>query len=81
MIVGLLAFLLWWVSQTVRSTEISYQIQDFEERIREEKKRRSELEIQKNGVLSLAMVENIARQKLGLVVPKESDLVIVEVKK
>ena len=74
---GLFLLLLVWVNQTVRSTQISYQIQKLEEQIKDEEDHKSELEANKNQYLSLNSIEEIARQKLGLVNPQDKDIVVI----
>ena len=76
---ALTAILLLWVSQSVRSTQVSYQIQKVEEDIKKEQKKYLELEIAKDRYLSLDSLENTASKKLGLVVPGEENIIIVKI--
>lgn len=75
--IGLFLVLLVWVSQTVRSTKISYQIQKLEDEIRKEERIKAELEVRKNKRLSLNAVEEYAGKNLGLINPQEKDVIII----
>lgn len=78
-IVFLVTGLLLWVSQTVRSTQLSYRIQAVELDLDQEKKRQIELNLERDELISLSRVEEIAKTKLGLIVPKDEDIVILTV--
>jgi hypothetical protein len=73
----LVPFLLLWVHQSVRSTQVSYQILKIEEEIRAERNRQIELEIARDRIVSLEAIENAARTKLGLVVPRKENIVLI----
>ena len=80
--VGILAFtpiILFWVNQTVNSTKILYQIQKTEEELKREEHRSVELKLLKDRMVSLESVEWIARNKLGFVVPKREDIIVLTV--
>lgn len=76
-LVGLFLILLIWVSQTVRSTQISYQIQKIEEEIGKEEAKKADLEARKNQYLTLNSVDEYARKKIGLISPQEKDIVVI----
>ena len=71
--------ILLWVSQTVDSTKILYQIQTLEEEIKSERNRSVELKLLYDRMTSLEFVEWTAKNKLGFVVPKADELVILTV--
>lgn len=74
---ALVFFLLLWVSQSVRSTQLSYQIQKVEEEIKKELKRQAELKWHADRILSLETLEAAARKKFNLAPPKEENVVIM----
>ena len=73
----IILFLLFWVSQSVRSTQISYEIQTLEDKIKEEKNKQVELKIERDRYLSLDYVETIARKKCGLIPPLKENIVLM----
>ena len=79
-VLGLILFLLLWVNQSVRSTQLSYRMQKVEQEIRQEQKRRTELELERDSLLSLENLEEVSKKKLGLVEPKDENIVIMSVK-
>lgn len=56
---------------------MAYQIQEIENEIKKEENKRIELEIQRDQYLSLDFVESVAKKKLGLIVPKEENIVVM----
>lgn len=70
-------FLLLWVSQSVRSTQMSYQILKMEKQIAKEQSKRTELEISRDRMISLDAVEKTALDQLGLVVPKKDNIIVM----
>lgn len=75
--IALTVMLLLWVSQTVRSTQLSYQIQSVEQEFKKEQRKRVELELQRDRVLSLESIETIARKKYGLVNPEKENVILL----
>ena len=75
-----IVFLLLWVSQTIRSTQVSYQIKKIEEEIKAEERKQSELEIERNRALSLDSIESSARKDLGMENAQEKDIIFIPVK-
>ena len=73
----LVPFLLLWVGQTVRSTQVSYQIQKLQDEIKKESHRQIELEMQRDQFVSLESIENAAKKKLGLIVPAKENIVLI----
>lgn len=69
--------LLLWVNQTVRSTQLSYRIQSLEDEIKKEDARRVHLKRQRDAQLSLENVEEVAKSKLGMAVPKDEDIIVI----
>jgi cell division protein FtsL len=55
-------------------------IQKVEEEIRKEQKRQTALQIERDSLLSLETLEESAKKKLGLVEPKEENIVIMTLK-
>ena len=79
---GIFAFtpiILLWVNQTVSSTKILYQIQKLEEEVKREHNRSIELKILRDRMTSLEFVEWTAKNKLGFVVPKAEEIVMISV--
>ena len=76
-LIGTVLFLLFWVSQTVRSTQLSYQIRQIESEIKKEQIKEVELMMKKDEVLSLEKIESAAKEKLGLIVPGEENIVVI----
>ncbi len=70
-------FLLLCVNQSVRVTRYAYEIRKVEQDIREEKRKKSELELARDRHLSLGSVEDFARKKLGLVDSKEDNIIVL----
>lgn len=73
----LTGMLLLWVSQTVRCTQLSYQIQSVEQEYKKEQRKRAELELQRDRCLSLETIETIARQRYGLVNPQKESVILL----
>ena len=73
----LIPFLLMWVGQTVRSTQLSYQIQTLEDEFKKERARQIELQMLRDRLISLDSIEKTARNKLGLIVPSKENIVLV----
>lgn len=69
-------FLLLWVHRTVQSTQLSYQIQNLEGEMRKEQNKQIELKMERDRYLSLEFIESVAIKNLGLVVPKEENIVV-----
>lgn len=70
-------FLLLWVSQSVRSTQLSYEIQKLEEQIKEEQNMQVELKLKRDRYFSLEYVETLAKKKYGLILPPQENIVIL----
>ena len=68
---------LFWVRQTVLSTQMLYEIQKIEQEIKKERNRRADLEMKKDRILSLEALEERAKMKLGLVVPGKENIVLM----
>ncbi len=77
---GIFIFLLLWVSQTVRSTWFSYDIQKIKNEIAKNELVTVNLLMQRDQLLSLEAIERAAKQELGLIVPKEENIIIINVK-
>lgn len=75
---GVVLFLFVLVSQSVRSILLSYQIQKLEIQIRSEYEKKAELEQQRNRLIDLRYVEEIAKKELGFV-PSQNKNIIVRV--
>ncbi len=74
------SFLLFWVHQSVRSTQISYRIQKLDSEIKRERSRETEFLMKIDQWVSLESVESIAKEKLGLIVPREKDIILISVR-
>ena len=72
---------LFWVRQTVRSTQMLYDIQKVEQEIKKEGNRRADLEMKKDRILSLEALEERAKMKLGLIVPGKENIVLMALTK
>ncbi|MBI2915841.1 MAG: hypothetical protein HYY07_03180 [Elusimicrobia bacterium] len=70
-------FLLGWVSQKIRSIQTSYDIQNLENELKKEQRRYSDLEMERNAILSLDSLEKAAKETMGLVPIKEENIVPV----
>ncbi len=75
----LVMVLLFWVRVTVQSTQMSYAIREVEDSIRNEQRRRSDLELQKDQYVSLDSIEKNAISKLGLIAPESDNIIIIPV--
>ena len=73
-----IVLLLLWVKQSLRSTEMSYRIQETEKLIEKESEQKNELEKILSQNLSLEKIESQAR-KSGWVIPSSSSVVIVPI--
>ena len=73
---AVLLVLLLWVKQSLKSTELSYQIQTMQKEIEKEQNKKNELQEKLNKNLSLDTVEFNAKQ-MGWIVPKSSAVVVV----
>ena len=73
---AVLLVLLFWVKQSLKSTELSYQIQTVQKEIEKEQNKKNELQEKLNKNLSLDTVEFNAKQ-MGWIVPKSSAVVVV----
>lgn len=73
---AVLLVLLLWVKQSLKSTELSYQIQTVQKEIEKEQNKKNELQEKLNKNLSLDTVEFNAKQ-MGWIVPKSSAVVVV----
>ena len=76
-LVILIPFLLLWVGQTVRSTQVSYQIQKVGDEINIELRGQTDLEMQRDQFVSLESIEGAAKKKLGLIVPSKENIVLM----
>jgi len=76
-VLGVVLFLLLWVNQSVRSTQLSYRMQKVKDQIHQEQTRRTELQMERDGLLSLESLEEISKKKLGLIEPKDDNIVIM----
>lgn len=74
---GLILFLFFLVSQSVRSILLSYQIQRIENEIQMEQEKKSELGLQRNRLIHLAHIEEIAKKELGLVLPERGNVIVI----
>lgn len=74
---GTILFLFLLVSQSVRSILLSYQIQKLENQIRSEYEKKAELEQQRNRLIDLRHVEEIARKELGFVPSQDRNVIVI----
>ena len=77
----LIVYLLLWVNQTVRSVQLSYQIQSVEQSISDAQEIQTQLKIKKDQLVSLKNVEKKAKEELGMISPKSKNIVILKVEK
>lgn len=73
----LILFLLLWVHQTVQTTQISYKIQKLEEELQKEETKQIEFKMQADQYQTLEFVESVAKKKLGLIQPKENNIIVI----
>lgn len=71
--------LLLWVGLSIQSTQLSYAINKIEGEIKKEERQLVELEMTKNKLISLDVVEKIAKEKLGFIFTKEENIIYLPV--
>lgn len=71
--------LLLWVGLSIQSTQLSYAINKIEDEIKKEDRQLVELEMTKNKLISLDVVEKIAKEKLGFIFTKEENIIYLPV--
>jgi cell division protein FtsL len=72
-----LVILLFYVWQSVQSVKMNYQISRLEKEIQFFKNNNKYLNVRLDELTALSRVERIARRKLGLVSPKENDIIVI----
>lgn len=75
--IGVVLFLFLLVSQSVRSILLSYQIQKLESQIRSEYEKKIELQQQRNRLIDLRRVEEIAKEELGFLPAQSKNIVVI----
>ena len=72
-----LVIFLFYVWQSVQSVKINYQINRLEKEIQFFKNNNKYLNVKLDELTALSRVEKIARKKLGLIFPKENDIIVI----
>ena len=72
-----LVILLFYVWQSVQSVKINYQMSRLEKEIKFFKNNNKYLNVRLDELTTLSRVEKIARKKLGLISPKENDIIVI----
>ena len=72
-----LVILLFYVWQSVQSVKMNYQISRLEKEIQFFKNNNKYLNVRLDELTALSRVEKIARKKLGLISPKENDIIVI----
>ncbi len=72
-----LVILLFYVWQSVQSVKMNYQISRLEKEIQFFKNNNKYLNVRLDELTALSRVEKIARKKLGLIYPRENDIIVI----
>ncbi len=72
-----LVILLFYVWQSVQSVKMNYQISRLEKKIQFFKNNNKYLNVRLDELTALSRVEKIARKELGLISPKENDIIVI----